>query len=95
VDDTAYEGVPRSFVLKAGTLGASAQTLVRDVRTIMQPYTAVRLRVRQMRARGAWTVRAWHSEAGGRGTLTGGPSVLRVCMGLFLCLCLCLRLGAF
>ena len=38
--------MPRSFVLKAGALGASAQTLVRDFRKIMLPYTAARLKVR-------------------------------------------------
>ena len=42
--ETAYEEVPRSFVLRAGVLGSSAHTLVRDFRRIMQPYTAVRLR---------------------------------------------------
>ena len=45
VPETAYESVPRSFVLKAGALGASAQTLVRDFRKVMLPYTAAKLKV--------------------------------------------------
>ena len=37
--------MPRSFVMRTGQLGSSAHTLVRDFRRVMQPYTAIRLKV--------------------------------------------------
>ena len=40
------EGVPKSFVIKHGQVGASIAQLVRDIRKVMEPNTASRLRVR-------------------------------------------------
>ncbi len=39
------EGVPKSFVIKHGQIGHSLTQLVRDVRKVMEPNTASRLRV--------------------------------------------------
>lgn len=39
-------GVPKSFVIKHGQVGASIAQLVRDIRKVMEPNTASRLRVR-------------------------------------------------
>ena len=39
------EGVPKSFVIKHGQVGTSLSQLVRDVRKVMEPNTASRLRV--------------------------------------------------
>ena len=39
------EGVPKSFVIKHGQVGTSLEQLVRDVRKVMEPNTASRLRV--------------------------------------------------
>ena len=39
------EGVPKSFVIKHGQVGHSLTQLVRDVRKVMEPNTASRLRV--------------------------------------------------
>ena len=39
------EGVPKSFVIKHGKVGTSLTQLVRDVRRVMEPNTASRLRV--------------------------------------------------
>jgi ribosome biogenesis protein SSF1/2 len=39
------EGIPKSFVIKHGQVGQSLAQLVRDVRKIMEPNTASRLRV--------------------------------------------------
>lgn len=43
----AAEGVPKSFVIKHGQVGTSLTQLVRDVRRVMEPYTASRLKVRR------------------------------------------------
>ncbi|KAI0797849.1 Brix domain-containing protein [Abortiporus biennis] len=40
------EGVPKSFVIKHGQVGASLAQLVRDIRKVMEPNTASRLRER-------------------------------------------------
>jgi ribosome biogenesis protein SSF1/2 len=40
------EGVPKSFVIKHGQVGSSLAQLVRDVRKVMEPNTASRLRER-------------------------------------------------
>ncbi|KDQ60625.1 hypothetical protein JAAARDRAFT_124154 [Jaapia argillacea MUCL 33604] len=40
------DGVPRSFVIKHGQVGASLTSLVRDVRKVMEPNTASRLKER-------------------------------------------------
>ncbi|OSX65153.1 hypothetical protein POSPLADRAFT_1053926 [Postia placenta MAD-698-R-SB12] len=40
------EGVPKSFVIKHGQVGSSLTQLVRDVRKVMEPNTASRLRER-------------------------------------------------
>ncbi|KAH9934844.1 Brix domain-containing protein [Fomitopsis serialis] len=40
------EGVPKSFVIKHGQVGTSLTQLVRDVRKVMEPYTASRLKER-------------------------------------------------
>lgn len=39
------EGAPKTFVVKHGPVGGSIAQLVRDVRKIMEPHTATRLRV--------------------------------------------------
>lgn len=39
------QGVPKSFVIKHGQVGSSLAQLVRDVRKVMEPNTATRLRV--------------------------------------------------
>jgi ribosome biogenesis protein SSF1/2 len=41
----AKAGVPKSFVVKAGEVGGSVQNLVRDVRKVLEPNTASRLKV--------------------------------------------------
>ncbi|KZT69044.1 Brix-domain-containing protein [Daedalea quercina L-15889] len=42
----ATEGVPKSFVIKHGQVGTSLTQLVRDMRKVMEPYTASRLKER-------------------------------------------------
>ncbi|KAH9842857.1 Brix-domain-containing protein [Rhodofomes roseus] len=42
----AAEGVPKSFVIKHGQVGTSLTQLVRDMRRVMEPYTASRLKER-------------------------------------------------
>jgi ribosome biogenesis protein SSF1/2 len=39
-------GVPKSFIIKHGQVGASINQLVRDMRKVMEPHTASRLKVR-------------------------------------------------
>jgi len=39
------DGAPKTFVVKHGPVGSSVAQLVRDVRKIMEPNTATRLRV--------------------------------------------------
>jgi ribosome biogenesis protein SSF1/2 len=43
---TGENGVPKSFVIKHGQVGSSLTQLVRDVRKVMEPNTASRLKVR-------------------------------------------------
>jgi ribosome biogenesis protein SSF1/2 len=43
----SVSGVPKSFVIKHGQVGASLSQLVRDIRKVMEPNTASRLRVRR------------------------------------------------
>ena len=40
------EGTPKSFIIKHGQVGASLTQLVRDIRKVMEPNTASRLKVR-------------------------------------------------
>ncbi|KAI0080610.1 Brix-domain-containing protein [Panus rudis PR-1116 ss-1] len=42
----AQEGVPKSFIIKHGQVGTSLTQLVRDMRKVMEPNTATRLRER-------------------------------------------------
>ena len=44
----AAEGVPKSFVIKHGQVGTALTTLVRDLRKVMEPNTASRLKVRTL-----------------------------------------------
>jgi ribosome biogenesis protein SSF1/2 len=44
-DRTVEPGVPRSFVIKHGQVGGSLAQLVRDVRQVMEPNTASRIKV--------------------------------------------------
>ncbi|EJD53272.1 Brix-domain-containing protein [Auricularia subglabra TFB-10046 SS5] len=44
--NVAAPGVPKSFVIKHGQVGQSLATLVRDLRQVMEPNTATRLRER-------------------------------------------------
>ena len=50
---SAQTGVPKSFVIKHGQVGASLTQLVRDIRKVMEPNTASRLKV-GYRSMGAW-----------------------------------------
>ena len=40
------DNVPKSFIIKHGQVGSSLSQLVRDLRKVMEPNTATRLRVR-------------------------------------------------
>lgn len=40
------DGAPKSFIIKHGQVGSSIAQLVRDIRKVMEPNTASRLRVR-------------------------------------------------
>ncbi|RXW24906.1 hypothetical protein EST38_g959 [Candolleomyces aberdarensis] len=44
--DTAASGVPKSFIIKHGQVGSSITQLVRDMRKVMEPNTASRLKER-------------------------------------------------
>jgi ribosome biogenesis protein SSF1/2 len=44
--DTGPDGVPKSFIIKHGQVGSSLAQLVRDMRKVMEPNTASRLKVR-------------------------------------------------
>ena len=44
--DTASTGTPKSFIIKHGQVGSSLTQLVRDMRKVMEPNTASRLKVR-------------------------------------------------
>ena len=44
--DTAPTGTPKSFIIKHGQVGSSLTQLVRDMRKVMEPNTASRLKVR-------------------------------------------------
>ncbi|KAI9145737.1 Brix domain-containing protein [Paraphysoderma sedebokerense] len=46
-DEAVVEKPPRSFVIKSGTVGNSVARLVRDIRKVMEPNTAVRLKERK------------------------------------------------
>lgn len=39
------DGVPKSFIIKHGQVGSSLTQLVRDMRKVMEPNTASRLKV--------------------------------------------------
>ena len=43
----ADQGIPKSFVIKSGEVGQSLARLVRDVRQVMEPNTAARLKERR------------------------------------------------
>ena len=42
---TTADGVPKSFIIKHGQVGSSLTQLVRDIRKVMEPNTASRLKV--------------------------------------------------
>jgi ribosome biogenesis protein SSF1/2 len=42
---TASDGTPKSFVIKHGHVGSSLTQLVRDIRKVLEPNTASRLKV--------------------------------------------------
>jgi hypothetical protein len=44
-DSGSGDGTPKSFIIKHGQVGSSLTQLVRDVRKVMEPNTASRLRV--------------------------------------------------
>lgn len=44
-DAKSKEGIPKSFIIKHGHVGSSITQLVRDLRKVMEPNTASRLRV--------------------------------------------------
>ncbi len=37
--------IPKSFVFKSGDVGKTVEALVRDMRRVMEPHTAIRLKV--------------------------------------------------
>lgn len=43
--DPTSAKVPKSFVVKSGTVGGSVAALVRDVRKVLEPNTGSRIRV--------------------------------------------------
>lgn len=45
-EPTGDAGVPKSFIVKHGPVGSSLTQLVRDIRKVMEPNTASRLKVR-------------------------------------------------
>lgn len=45
-DDGEGDGLPKSFVVRHGQVGESVTQLVRDIRKVMEPNTASRLKVR-------------------------------------------------
>ena len=44
-EETAPDGTPKSFIIKHGPVGSSLAQLVRDMRKVMEPNTASRLKV--------------------------------------------------
>jgi ribosome biogenesis protein SSF1/2 len=42
---TEQEKVPKSFVMKTSKVGSSVGQLVQDVRKVMEPHTAIKLKV--------------------------------------------------
>jgi len=44
--DVAQSNIPKSFIVKHGQVGNSIAQLVRDLRKVMEPHTASRLKVR-------------------------------------------------
>lgn len=46
--DTVSTGTPKSFIIKHGQVGSSLTQLVRDMRKVMEPNTASRLKVREI-----------------------------------------------
>lgn len=44
--ETSSTGTPKSFIIKHGQVGSSLTQLVRDMRKVMEPNTASRLKVR-------------------------------------------------
>lgn len=44
--DAHPDGVPKTFIIKHGQVGSSLAQLVRDMRKVMEPNTASRLKVR-------------------------------------------------
>lgn len=47
-EEVVASGVPKSFIIKHGQVGASLTQLVRDMRKVMEPHTAARLKVRSV-----------------------------------------------
>lgn len=47
VPSASTPGAPKSFIIKHGQVGSSLTQLVRDMRKVMEPNTASRLRVRE------------------------------------------------
>ncbi|KAJ2516533.1 rRNA-binding ribosome biosynthesis protein, partial [Coemansia sp. RSA 1937] len=41
-----FDDIPKTLVVRSGTVGRSVSALVSDVRQVMQPHTAVKLRER-------------------------------------------------
>lgn len=46
---TTPDGTPKSFIIKHGQVGSSVSQLVRDIRKVMEPNTASRLKVTSSR----------------------------------------------
>jgi ribosome biogenesis protein SSF1/2 len=47
------DGAPKSFIIKHGQVGSSLTQLVRDLRKVMEPNTASRLKVNSINSVGA------------------------------------------
>jgi len=43
--ESTQNGVPKSFIIKHGQVGSSVSQLVRDMRKVLEPNTASRLKV--------------------------------------------------
>lgn len=60
------EGVPKSFVIKHGQVGSSLAQLVRDMRKVMEPNTATRLRVSYVLMHSSAVLNMFASEGTGQ-----------------------------
>jgi len=60
----ANDGVPKSFIIKHGQVGSSLAQLVRDLRKVMEPNTASRLKASSVKFIVASVLLMCHLDAG-------------------------------